>query len=101
MKRHNSLRKELVRDFFASLDSTLSTVESEVKEMGSCNGHQETDAEYAKRIAQLEGKPCNCGSEVKEMGSCRGHQETDAEYEMRVAKLKAVGKPCNCGSEVN
>ena len=32
----------------------------------NCNGHQETDAEYAKRIAELEGKPCNCGSEVKE-----------------------------------
>ena len=40
--------------------------ERDVKEMGSCNGHQETDAEYAKRIAQLEGKPCNCGQEVKE-----------------------------------
>ena len=40
--------------------------ESEVKEMGSCRGHQETDAEYEMRVAKLKavGKPCNCGSEV-------------------------------------
>ena len=66
MKRHNSLRKELVRDFFSALDSELSTVESEVKEMGSCRGHQETDAEYEMRVDELDGKPCNCGKGVKE-----------------------------------
>ena len=40
--------------------------ESEVKEMGSCRGHQETDAEYEMRVEKLKavGKPCNCGSEV-------------------------------------
>ena len=32
----------------------------------NCKGHQETDAEYEKRVEELDGKPCNCGSEVKE-----------------------------------
>ena len=42
--RHNSLRKELVRDFFAALDSTLSTVESDDNQCPECERVLDADA---------------------------------------------------------
>ena len=42
--RHNSLRKELVRDFFAALDSTLSTVESDDNQCPECERDLNPDA---------------------------------------------------------